>query len=405
MAATGVLVVVVALVFAVTVAGGGGAGVGGDGGFITWEDLSMPAGAARSSTWDDTAGGGGGKRSGGGEQRTTIVVSPDGTGHSRTVQGAVDMVPAGNTRRVKIVVRPGVYSCNGADLAGDGVPCREKVTVPITKPFVSLIGMGTGHTVITWHSRASDVGASGHQVGTFYSASVAVEADYFCASHITFEVYTHRTSSSSSSPAGSPAAAKRNSAAAAAPGAVGQQAVALRLSGDKTVLYKCRILGTQDTLFDNIGRHYLYNCDIQGSIDFIFGNARSLYQGCTLHAVATSYGAIAASQRSSPSEESGFSFVGCRLTGSGMLYLGRAWGKYSRVVYSYCDLSGIIVPQGWSDWGDQSRTKTVLFGEYNCKGPGASTKQRVPWSRTLTYDEARPFIGRSFINGEQWLRL
>lgn len=81
--------------------------------------------------------------------------------------------------------------------------------MPITKPFVSLIGMGTGHTVITWHSRASDVGASGHQVGTFYSASVAVEADYFCASHITFEVYTHRTSSSSSSPAGSPAAAKR----------------------------------------------------------------------------------------------------------------------------------------------------------------------------------------------------
>lgn len=54
--------------------------------------------------------------------------------------------------------------------------------------------------------------------------------------------------------------------------------MALRLSGDKTMLYRCRILGTQDTLFDNIGRHFLYNCDIQGSIDFIFGNARSLYQ-------------------------------------------------------------------------------------------------------------------------------
>ena len=70
----------------------------------------------------------------------------------------------------------------------------------------------------------------------------------------------------------------QNSAPAAPPGAVGQQAVALRLSGDKTMLYRCRILGTQDTLFDNIGRHFLYNCDIQGSIDFIFGNARSLYQ-------------------------------------------------------------------------------------------------------------------------------
>jgi hypothetical protein len=80
-------------------------------------------------------------------------------------------------------------------------------------------------------------------------------------------------------------------------------------------------------------------------------------QGCTLHAVATSYGAIAASQRSSPADDSGFSFVGCRLTGTGMLYLGRAWGRYARVVYSYCDLSGIVVPEGWSDWGDESRTR------------------------------------------------
>jgi pectinesterase len=70
----------------------------------------------------------------------------------------------------------------------------------------------------------------------------------------------------------------QNSAPATPPGAVGQQAVALRLSGDKAMLYRCRVLGTQDTLFDNIGRHYFYNCDIQGSIDFISGDARSLYQ-------------------------------------------------------------------------------------------------------------------------------
>ncbi|XP_062186753.1 pectinesterase QRT1-like [Phragmites australis] len=345
-----------------------GAGAG-DSGFITWDDLSMPSAVAGTSAGGVGVGVGKAAGEDRGVRTTTIVVSQDGTGHSRTVQGAVDMVPAGNRRRVKILVRPGVY--------------REKVTVPITKPFVSLIGMDTGRTVITWHAKASDVDPSGHQIGTFYSASVAVEADYFCASHITFE----------------------NSAPAAAPGAVGQQAVALRLSGDKTMLYRCRILGTQDTLFDNIGRHYLYNCDIQGSIDFIFGNARSLYQGCTLHAVATSYGAIAASQRGSPGEDSGFSFVWCKLTGSGMLYLGRAWGRYARVVYSYCDLSGIVVPQGWSDWGDRSRTRTVLFGEYSCKGPGASTRQRVPWSRELSYEEARPFLGRSFINGERWLRL
>jgi len=86
-------------------------------------------------------------------------------------------------------------------------------------------------------------------------------------------------------------------------------------------------------------------------------NVAAKSQGCTLHAVATGYGAIAASQRSSPAEDSGFSFVGCRLTGFGTLYLGRAWGRYARVVYSYCDLSGIVLPQGWSDWGDRSRRK------------------------------------------------
>jgi pectinesterase len=163
--------------------------------------------------------------------------------------------------------------------------CREKVRVPITKPFVSLIGMGTGRTVITWNSRASDVDASGHQVGTFNSASVAIEADYFCASHITFEVSARRFSAQTVvracfAPMAVNVVAIRpqNSAPRGWPGAVGQQAVALRLSGDKTMLYRCRVLGTQDTLFDNIGRHYFYNCDIQGSIDFISGDARSLYQ-------------------------------------------------------------------------------------------------------------------------------
>lgn len=77
-----------------------------DGSFITWDDLSIPAAAA-------VQGGGGGVKAasrGGARDLDTIVVSQDGTGHSRTVQGAVDMVPAGN-RRVKILVRPGVYRC------------------------------------------------------------------------------------------------------------------------------------------------------------------------------------------------------------------------------------------------------------------------------------------------------
>ena len=56
------------------------------------------------------------------------------------------------------------------------------------------------------------------------------------------------------------------------------QAVALRIAGDKAVFYRVRILGTQDTLLDDVGSHYFYQSYIQGSIDFIFGRARSLYK-------------------------------------------------------------------------------------------------------------------------------
>lgn len=47
----------------------------------------------------------------------------------------------------------------------------------------------------------------------------------------------------------------------------------------------------------------------------------------------------------------------------------------------------------------------VLFGEYNCTGKGADRTGRVPWSKSLTQDEAKPFLGMEFISGDQWLRL
>lgn len=62
------------------------------------------------------------------------------------------------------------------------------------------------------------------------------------------------------------------------PGAVGAQAVAIRISGDQAVFLGCGFFGAQDTLHDDRGRHYFKDCYIQGSIDFIFGNGKSLYE-------------------------------------------------------------------------------------------------------------------------------
>ncbi|GJN33029.1 hypothetical protein PR202_gb21586 [Eleusine coracana subsp. coracana] len=58
-------------------------------GFITWDDVSIPSAAETAS---GGGGGGLGKAAAAARGRglTTIVVSQDGTGHSRTVQGAVD---------------------------------------------------------------------------------------------------------------------------------------------------------------------------------------------------------------------------------------------------------------------------------------------------------------------------
>ncbi|KAL4184785.1 hypothetical protein AMTRI_Chr10g227250 [Amborella trichopoda] len=326
--------------------------------YISWDDLSLGGGSDELEV---------GKREKGRER--VIVVAQDGSGDSRTVQGAIDLVPRGNYQRVKIFIKQGFY--------------REKVLVPYYKPCISLIGEKRSRTMISWHSRASDPGPNGHMLGTFNSASVAIESDYFCASWITFE----------------------NTAPSPPPGAVGMQAVALRVSGDKAVFANCRVLGSQDTLFDENGRHFFYRSYIQGSIDFIFGSGRSLYQECTLRSTATSYGAIAASQRNSATENSGFAFLNCRLNGTGSLYLGRAWGRYARVVYAFCNLDDIIIPEGWYDWGDPSRRGTVVFGEYKCKGRGANMKRRVAWAKSLTYDEAKPFLGRNYIDGNQWLVL
>ncbi|KAG8365143.1 hypothetical protein BUALT_Bualt18G0073700 [Buddleja alternifolia] len=323
--------------------------------YITWNDLTVEDKTFHSKDI--------------GNQKKVIVVDKNGGGDSVTVQGAVDMVPQNNAERVKIHIRPGVYS--------------EKVRVPASKPYISFIGDQdrASETVITWHDKASDRDNKGGLVGTWNSYSVIVESNYFCASWITFQ----------------------NTAGRPPKGANGSQAVALRIAGDKAVFYKVRFLGSQDTLLDEIGTHYFLQCFIQGSVDFIFGNGRSLYKKCTLSVVDGH--AIAAQSRTSANEDTGFSFVNCTVGGTGNPFLGRAWGDYSRVIYSNTEFNINVIPQGWDDWGKPSRQNTVVFGEYQCRGRGADRSRRVRWSKGMNYLEAKPFLDESFIRGDLWLRL
>uniref|UniRef100_A0A5B7C4S3 Pectinesterase n=1 Tax=Davidia involucrata TaxID=16924 RepID=A0A5B7C4S3_DAVIN len=298
-----------------------------------------------------------------------ITVDVHGSGDFSSVQAAVDSVPENNRKNVVVQISAGYYI--------------EKVAVPASKPYITFQGAGRDVTVIEWHDRAGDRGPDGQQLRTYHTASVTVYASYFSARNISF----------------------KNTAPAPMPGMQGWQAVAFRISGDKAYFSGCGFYGAQDTLCDDAGRHYFKECYIEGSIDFIFGNGRSFYTDCELHSIATRFGSIAAHGRKSPYEKTGFAFVRCRVTGTGSLYVGRAMGQYSRIVFSYTYFDDVVAHGGWDDWDHTSnnRTKTVFFGVYKCWGPGAAAVRGVSWAQELDFDSAHPFLVKSFVNGRHWI--
>ncbi|MCD7464665.1 hypothetical protein HAX54_053198 [Datura stramonium] len=207
------------------------------------------------------------------------------------------------------------------------------------------------------------------EYNTVESATVIVESEYFSAVNINFVNSAQR-------PDG-----KSNIA----------QAVALRTGGDKASLYNCKMYGFQDTFCDDKGKHFFKDCYIEGTVDFIFGNGKSLYLK----------GPAKPKQvRSLPL----FSFVHCMVTGTGnTAYLGRAWKPFSKVVFSYTDMSDVIHPQGWSDFGKKEYDGSVYYGEYKCKGAGATMDRRVGFVKKLNDEEVKPFISLAYIEASKWL--
>ncbi|XVF73769.1 hypothetical protein PTKIN_Ptkin13bG0008300 [Pterospermum kingtungense] len=281
-----------------------------------------------------------------------IRVDQSGKGDYRKIQEAIDAVPSNNKEVVFILVSPGIY--------------KEKIVVPVDKPFITISGSKPNSTIVTWNDGGN----------IFECPTFTVLASDFVGRYLTIQ--------NTFGP--------------------GDKAVALRVSGDRAAFYGCRILSYQDTLLDDTGRHYYSNCYIEGAVDFIFGNAASLFERCHLHTLSEGAAAITAQRRESPSEDTGFTFLGCKITGIRTTVLGRPWGAYSRVVFALTYMSNVILPQGWDDWGDSSKQSTVYYGEYKCYGPGANTKKRVEWSQKLTVKEAEIFMTKNMIGGNSWMR-
>ncbi|KAJ8447089.1 hypothetical protein Cgig2_022818 [Carnegiea gigantea] len=290
-----------------------------------------------------------------------IVVDSSGHGHFRSLQHAINSVPLGNKKWIEIQIRPGVY--------------YEKVTIPLNKQYISLVGKDRQRTVIEWW-------AGGGRDTLAYS-TFSVFADNFVARNITFKNSYHA--------------------------ALISQAPAVVLYGDKAAFYECGFVGIQDTLTDLIGRHYFGSCYIEGYVDFIWGYGQSVYQGCTINVTSGPYddriygaGYITAQGRQSKADTNGFVFKYCTVVGTSYGYLGRPYQTYSRVVFYKSYLSDIVVPQGWNPgftYGD-----TITREEVECRGPGADTSKRVKWGRSLKSEELDHLVNiNTFINQEHWI--
>lgn len=66
--------------------------------------------------------------------------------------------------------------------------CREKIEIPATMAYITLEGASSRKTTIKWDDTADRVGKDGQPMGTYGSATFAVNSPYFIAKNITFKV-------------------------------------------------------------------------------------------------------------------------------------------------------------------------------------------------------------------------
>ncbi|EPS59322.1 pectinesterase, partial [Genlisea aurea] len=303
--------------------------------------------------------------------RANAVVALDGSGQYKSINAAINAAPSKNARPFVIHVKAGLY--------------REYVEVPKHKTNIVILGDGATRTRITGRKNL----AGG--VKTFATATFAVNADDFTAKDIGIE----------------------NTA-----GPEGHQAVALRVTGDRAVLYNLNIDGFQDTLYAHAHRQFYRNCRISGTIDFVFGNALSIFQNCQFivrkpmanqacmvtaqgRDQRNSNGAIVIQNGEIRAEQA---FINAKP--KVQAYLGRPWKQFSTTIIMSSYIGGSISPQGWAPWAGSFALDTCYYAEYRNRGPGSNTSQRVKWKGIKHIDPqtaARYAPGKAY-GDDQWIR-
>ena len=190
--------------------------------------------------------------------------------------------------------------------------------------------------------------------------------------------------------------------------------MAVRNGADLSTFYRCSFEGYQDTLLTHSLRQFYKECDIYGTIDFIFGNAAVVFQDCNIYLrlpLHGQYNVITAQGKTDPNQNTGTSMHLCNIRAAENLdgtktYLGRPWKEYSTTVYTQSFMDSLINSKGWLTWNDSGfALNTLYYGEYDNKGPGSVTSERVTWHgyHVMNRKQAYHFTVCNFIQGNKWL--
>ena len=250
-----------------------------------------------------------------------LVVAADGSGDFCTVQGAIDFVPAGNTRPTTISVRRGTY--------------REIVFIT-GKHALTLRGEDRNETLIA----AINNDALQHELGSKFRALVGVEkVSGFVLENLTLHNQT---------PEG------------------GSQAEALRVAdGDRVVLRNASFLSLQDTL-QLSGRVYVDNCHVEGNVDFVWGEGTAYFERSELKTVGRAGYTVQARNTNGH----GYVFVDSRFTAdAGVVghWLGRIEADRfpkSHVAYIDCRIGPHVDARGWQVTPERADRAALRFQEY-----------------------------------------
>jgi len=299
----------------------------------------------------------------------TIVVARDGSGEFRTIDEAIEVCRAFMDYHKVIYIKKGTY--------------KEKLIIPSWLQNIELCGESKEETIITYDDHANvkvilGTAAPREQpMGTFRTYTLKVEGNDITLKNLTIENNSARKG----------------------------QAVSLHTEGDRIRVINCRILGHQDTIYTGVPgtRVYFNGCYICGTTDFIFGPSTAWFEDCTIESLVNSYVTAASTPKDQPY---GYVFNNCRLIaaeGVDKVYLGRPWRDYGYTLFMNCDLGRHIRPEGWHHW-EKQREQTARYLEYNNRGEGANTKERVGWSRQLTKKEAAKITPEAvFTMGSTWV--